>query len=391
MKRFIKKCLVCILAVLCVAGMGLTALGASECFLTFSLMDKTKGAFTDDVIITMTNTDASTKLKYEYTMRSGDYLSDITICGNVKYGKYTIALKYASNSDFVILNTDGTAIGDFTADSTEHTFAWTVKSISDEPSTKPGDNASDKVTGTSATDTSIAEGKELWDAFVESVSVFDTEPDSYATIHTVFGNTSKVLLDFYVEICHRAGLEKTADDFNAMPFVERYLWKVSYLSPTHSLEHAGSLLYEHTKTLDMWNAKIASVGRYGHDEMLINSGAEVQAEAYKALMEWQYYYYIDNGVLYNFLMSSETDVSSSPSAEKPEETATTSPTVTPTPSPSPTPAPSIAPSEEPNTGIWGGVGTLLKDNIITIVIILVLLAAVIGVILYRRSKAVDKE
>ena len=42
-------------------------------------------------------------------------------------------------------------------------------------------------------------------------------------------------------------------------------------------------------------------------------------------------------------------------------------------------------------GIWGNTISLIKDNAITIAVLLILVGATIGVVIYRKRKAIDDD
>ena len=239
MKGFKKRIITLFLTMLCVLSMSITAFaaevtptgetGAEDCRLTFSLTDKTNGIFIDDITITLLNTE--TNVEYTYTMTSADYLFGITVGGNVKQGNYNIALNYASKGQFTVQNADGTPISSFTADSTAHTFDWEV--ISNESTTK-NDTQENTATDNTATETFIVdtgneEADKLWSAFLDSVSIIETD-SKYSQILKIVQDTADFNAGYYANITNRS-----KDEYLEMTPFEQFLWYSTYILPVNAI------------------------------------------------------------------------------------------------------------------------------------------------------------
>lgn len=386
MKGFKKRIITLFLTMLCVLSMSITAFaaevtptgetGAEDCRLTFSLTDKTNGIFIDDITITLLNTE--TNVEYTYTMTSADYLFGITVGGNVKQGNYNIALNYASKGQFTVQNADGTPISSFTADSTAHTFDWEV--ISNESKTK-NDTQDNTATDNTATETFIVdtgndEADELWGAFLDSVSIIETD-SKYSQILKIVQDTADFNAGYYANITNRS-----KDEYLEMTPFEQFLWYSTYILPVNAITSSDYDTY--CGTVAKWNANAVGIPY----NWLTTYGTSEMADAYRALMEWDYKYFTEHGAVMNFitgktsLENDDLDVLTTedangndgdPTKEEIEELM------------------EEEKATEEDKGIWGDTVSLIKDNAITIAILLILVGATIGVVIYRKRKAIDDD
>lgn len=386
MKGLKKRIITLFLTMLCVLSMSITAFaaevtptgetGAEDCRLTFSLTDKTNGIFIDDIEITLLNTE--TNVEYTYTMTSADYLFGITVGGNVKQGNYNIALNYASKGQFTVQNADGTPISSFTADSTAHTFDWEV--ISNESTTK-NDTQDNTATDNTATETFIVdtgndEADELWGAFLDSVSIIETD-SKYSQILKIVQDTADFNAGYYANITNRS-----KDEYLEMTPFEQFLWYSTYILPVNAITSSDYDTY--CGTVAKWNANAVGIPY----NWLTTYGTSEMADAYRALMEWDYKYFTEHGAVMNFitgktsLENEDLDVLTTedangndgdPTKEEIEELM------------------EEEKATEEDKGIWGDTVSLIKDNAITLAILLILVGATIGVVIYRKRKAIDDD
>lgn len=386
MKGFKKRIITLFLTMLCVLSMSITAYaaevtptgetGAEDCRLTFALTDKTNGIFIDDIEITLLNTE--TNVEYTYTMTSADYLFGITVGGNVKQGNYNIALNYASKGQFTVQNADGTPISSFTADSTAHTFDWEV--ISNESTTKndtQGNAATENTTTeTFIVDTGNEEADELWSAFLDSVSVIETD-SKYSQILKIVQDTADFNAGYYANITNRS-----KDEYLEMTPFEQFLWYSTYILPVNAITSSDYDTY--CGTVAKWNANAVDIPY----NWLTTYGTSEMADAYRALMEWDYKYFTEHGAVMNFitgktsLENDDLDVLTTedangndgdPTKEEIEELM------------------EEEKATEEDKGIWGDTVSLIKDNAITLAILLILVGATIGVVIYCKRKAIDDD
>lgn len=387
MKGLKKRIITLFLTMLCVLSMSITAFAAEDkpkkedtpkkeekvakdCRLTFNLTDKTNGIFIDDITITLMNIE--TNVEYTYTMTSADYLFGITVGGNVKQGNYNIALDYASKGQFTVQNANGTPISSFAADSTAHTFDWEV--ISNE-STAKNDTQGNAATDNSTTETFIAdtgnkEADELWGAFLDSVSIIETD-SKYSQILKIVQDTADFNAGYYANVTNRS-----KDEYLEMTPFEQFLWYSSYILPVNAITSSDYDTY--CGTVAKWNANAVGIPY----NWLTTYGTSEMADAYRALMEWDYKYFTEHGAVMNFitgktsLENDDLDVLTTEDANGNDGDPTKE---------------EIKELKEENKGIWGDAVSLIKDNAITIAILLIFVGATIGVVIYRKRKAIDDD
>lgn len=388
MKGLTKKIITLFLTMLCVLSMSITAFaaevtptgetGAEDCRLTFSLTDKTNGIFIDEITITLLNNE--TNVEYTYTMTSADYLFGITVGGNVKQGNYSIALNYASKEQFTVQNADGTPISSFTADSTEHTFNWEV--VSNESTEKPKDDTQSNTANNNSTadafvaDTGNEEADALWNAFLDSVSVIETD-NKYSQILKVVQDTADFNAGYYEKATN-----KSKDEYLQMTPFEQFLWYSTYILPINAITSSDYDTY--CGTVAKWNANAVGIPY----NWLTTYGTQEMADAYRALMEWDYKYFTEHGAVMNFITgkssieeNNDLDVLSSEDANGNDD------------DPTKEEIEKLMEEENGDTdkGIWGNTISLIKDNAITIAVLLILVGATIGVVIYRKRKAIDDD
>jgi hypothetical protein len=355
----------------------------NDCRLTFSVIDKTNGIFTEEIKIIMMN--INTYVEYNYTVTSAEYLFGITVGGYVKQGEYKIALNYANKDQFVVQNPDGTPIDSFIANSEAHTFNWVIVSKSGDES--PQKSESDTQSDYYNAKTDNPEADEVWNNFLKSVSVFETD-SKYAGVLKYYETTKNNFARTFAEMIEG----KTEEDYLNMTPFERFLWYATYVRP---ISASRSKTYEvYFGSIDKWNSNVIG-GTYG---ILKNQGAREQAEAYKKLMEWQYNYFMQNGEMYNFMTGkSSIEENSKLEPVKPDNSnkLDQDPTIEEIKEEFGEEIQKLVEKEMNSTkadkGIWSDTIALLKSNALTIVILLILVGATIGVVIYRKRKAIDDD
>ena len=139
-----------------------------------------------------------------------------------------------------------------------------------------------------------------WDAFLEVVAVMETDP-AYSTIIKVYENTETVYSQHYQTV-----LGRNAQEYIDLTSFEKFLWYSTYITP--AIINANTSDYEtYFGTLAKWNSNVVG-NTY---QLLKNQGATEQAEAYKTLMEWQYNFFVEHGMMYNFI-TQQTSVEENP-------------------------------------------------------------------------------
>lgn len=358
----------------------------NDCRLTFSVIDKTNGIFTEEIKISMMN--INTYVEYNYIVTSAEYLFGITVGGYIKQGEYKIALNYASKDQFIVQNADGTPIDSFIANSDAHTFDWVIVGKGGDDSSQKGEKDTEVDENSGKIDN--PEADELWKNFLKSVSVLETD-SKYLAILKLYETSKTSFARTYVKIYE----DKTEEDFYNMTPFERFLWYTTYGRPVSA---SRSETYEvYFGSIDKWNSNVIG-STY---KFLKNQGATEQAEAYKKLMEWQYNYFMQNGEMYNFMSgkSYKTYIEANHKIELSKSDDTSKhdqdPTIEENKEEFEEEIQKLI-EEEKNTtktkkGIWSDTIALLKSNTLTIVILFILVGATIGVVIYRKRKAIDDD
>ena len=235
-----------------------------------------------------------------------------------------------------------------------------------------------------ATDTSAEkrEAERLWKSFLEATAVIETD-EQYKPILDVADRKAHAHVagsDF------ESGTGASRDVFVNMTAYERFLWYFTYVRP-YGMVMVGDY-QTYCSSLENWNSKTLGdlyylIESYGNEEML---------SAYRALMEWDYDYFLAHGAVYCFMEGKNsnelkrsagvlTSVSAKPSADE-----------------------SVSSDEQENDAVptdgakqtksqtaWGNVAILVKENAFSISLLLVLAGVGAAALIYRKRREARME
>ena len=146
------------------------------------------------------------------------------------------------------------------------------------------------------------EADAVWVPFLNSMSTVEED----ATIMEVADSMTSFCAGYYEEI---TGKEKA--EYVNMSTLDKVLWWHTYVIPANATTSGDYNTY--FSSVNQWNLRVAD-SAYG---MLENDKLTEQADAYRALMEWQYNYFMKYGTMYNF-MTGKTLAEENPSFEVPD-------------------------------------------------------------------------
>ena len=153
----------------------------------------------------------------------------------------------------------------------------------------------DTVSTTYDAETIKAQASIEWGIFLDCVAIMETD-EKYAAILETYETTADVLSKYYEIVTGRDAQEYL--DFSSY---EKFLWYTTFINPANI---ANTTDYEtYFSSLAKWNSNVVG-STY---KLLQNQGAHEQAEAYLALMEWQYEYFIEYGMMYNFITQQSSE------------------------------------------------------------------------------------
>lgn len=346
-----------------------------DCLIDFVITDKTNGVIIDDITVSMMNIDTSVDVaEYEKKITSADYLFGFPVKQSVKYGTYNIAINFPSKDKFKVENADGTQISSFTASSETHTFNWVIVPIAGTTTTtttkktNEGSEAAEieRFTGT----INDEEAEKLWKDFLAAVAPL--EAGEYSSILKIVSDTAEFNAKYFETITKRS-----KDEYMNMNNFEKFLWYSTYILPVNGITSADYDTY--CGSLAKWNANTVGIPY----NWFVTYGTSEMADTYKALMEWDYQFYLKNGGVMNFITgrtsldNSDLDVLSSEDGNG-NNTDPTEDEIG-----------DLIKKEE--RGIWSNTTDLIKGNAITLIILLILVGATIAVVVYRKRKAIDDD
>lgn len=162
-----------------------------------------------------------------------------------------------------------------------------------------------------------------------------------------------------------------------MTLFEQFLWTSTYLLPVGSITSSSYETY--CGSIDKWNAHSVDMPY----RWLTTYGTQEMADAYRALMEWDYNYFIENGAVMNFITgktSLENKDLNIVSKDNPNGNGG---------DPSQEEIDKIRDEimGEEDKSIEGNAKNFIKDNMVIIVLLLILIGVTVGVIIYCKRKA----
>ena len=338
--------------------------------LTVYLHDQTGGAFQDAINVSV----AGWKPQYGYTFHLAE--GERLINAEVVQGGYNLAINFVSKGEYLILHADGSKISSWKIEDDTFVEHWFIVPASAEGEAVTGEAESvDADLNISAEQ--YAEAKALWVDFLQKTTPLkEKEENGEAETSTVLRE-----VEFYDYIAsYYAGVTgRDREEYLNMSLYERYLWWCTYIYPQKC--------YRSEYDLSEWNSYTIE-GMYSSLKYYEKSNE--MAEAYKKLMEWQYYYVREHGEFFSFVdvfgLDAEIDVTEETTATSAEASEETTAEIT-------TAAPDITEvteaTTEAETSIWDGFFNALKDNIFSICLGVVLVIAIIIFIVYTKKKNID--
>lgn len=386
MKLFVKKIAPVALAMLCLLSMSVTAFATpvedpegeeNQCCLSFIVTDSTHGIFMDDITITLLGMEKGRE--YTFAVTNADYLFGFTVGGMVEPDDYNVALNYDSKGSgtYTVQNEDGSAIKTISADGGELALRWVVVYNGEANATEPQESTADDYVA----DTDNEEANAVWNAFLGAIAPIETD-SRYSSILKTTKSTAAFDAKYYEK-----ATGNSADEYLNMTPFEQFLWYATYVDPVNAIT-AGDYDYN-CGSVENWLAHGVSVSY----NLLKTFASAEMLEAYEELMVWDYNYFLETGSVYNFLTGKGSN-EENPVVDVPDPGDVTTEPVEPEepvvePSAPAQPSEPVEPEEE--GGIWDDTKDAIKDNMITIAILVILAGALVGIIVYRKKKTIDDE
>ncbi len=216
-------------------------------------------------------------------------------------------------------------------------------------------------------DTGNTQADELFNNFLEKASAITTEGYAY------YFDYYRILSDYYtsrfVTVC-----KGTEEEWKNKDTFEQYLWDLTYVAPLEALT-----IYSWDELMGDHGFFRESIIGYSYEEYSKKIDKDF-GEAYLALMEWQYNYLEENNAIYNFMTGEdslgntkidEMDMGEQQKAEESKEESKKETSVK---------------EESVEESILDDTTDSAKPVWLILGILGVLVVAIIGVIIYRKSK-----
>lgn len=134
-----------------------------------------------------------------------------------------------------------------------------------------------------------AEADTLWKNFLDEVSVVETD-NKYATILELVGDMAEFQSKYYATATNR-----DADEYVKMSDYEQLLWYSTYILPVNAATCSDYNTY--CGSVAKWDSNVVGNAHHWFEKY----GTQEMADAYRALMEWDYSFLMQTGSVYNFI------------------------------------------------------------------------------------------
>ncbi|BAL01895.1 hypothetical protein OBV_p-00400 (plasmid) [Oscillibacter valericigenes Sjm18-20] len=231
-----------------------------------------------------------------------------------------------------------------------------------------------KSTNVSSTSTDVpanADASEVYNTYMETAkamennSDFDTVFDFYKSMETEYAKR-------YVKYC-----KGTEEEWKSKSRFEQFLWYELYINPIMctQLENGYNTYF---KSVDVYHSNVTNT-MYS----MLSRIDQTQADAFRTITDWQYNYFTQNGAVYNFV-TGKTSLDENNELQKVTESEDTS-----SADPTQSEINDLVEQENGNKGVWSNTVIAIKNNALTIFILIVLVGALVTVIVRRKRKAID--
>ncbi|MCL2321815.1 MAG: hypothetical protein FWC47_06890 [Oscillospiraceae bacterium] len=355
-------------------------------YLSFNVTDKTNGEYIDDIKVVLKDIAAGNT--YEIVLgKDIDYTNITSVLANTTY---KITLEYPHSNEFIVCNSDGTVIDKFGATVDGYVFDWIVKSISDTQA-----NTTAKITEVSnskADDSTVKDGETLFKEFcgLMEKTESDTHWSNFYSVYDVYKYTESKQ---YATVC-----KGDTSDWLKLSDFDKSIWYETYIRLCNCIELSD---YDYFFGSD-GNFLNNTINNTYHNLTLFGDGS--QAEAYKSLMLWQYNYFLINAKFYDFVTNlNYIQINKDSTSKKVISQNQEQVNVTDSQTQSQTQIQEGIKEtvkdiftgnpiqSNPDKNIWGKTGEVIKSNITTIIIFIVLSSILGGVMLYRKRKTIEDE
>jgi len=348
---------------------------AAICALTISISDETGMEFGDDIDVEIV--DIAAGVRYGFKLDFENYLlgSDVNalVIANTTY---RVTLSYPSADRYTIYNRqDGTVIDRFAATESGYTADWVIRKT---------DEASGQTIVALRANSGNEEADAMFQAFYDAVKHIDGN-EAWRGFYLTYDVYEKTHAERYVQFC-----SGTEEEWFAKSFFERFLWHETYLR-TLGYIALGNYDWFFSSEKAFVDNTIGNAYR-----SLNTHGDGTEAEAYKTLMLWQYEYFLSHGTVFNFLTGMDYfesvygAVPVNPIADGEDEVRQGHGDA-----PELMGGAALSDTNElvnsAGSGIWDKTISEIKGNLVTLGLLLVTLAALVGVIVYRRRRAIRQE
>ncbi len=308
---------------------------------------------TEPIIVKLYHKKTKEEIKFEFNKQM--YKNNEVLQQGIKQGTYSIKITGLNSSKYMLYTQEENRFGD-TLEATKDRYRLQLivkkvdENISDEPAYSQGIKKQ-------ITDKYDEEADKLWRSFRLSLIAAKDDPNFESIINTVNSRESQIASDYEII----TGNDKS--EYINMNIVTKFALYSAYVSPaSYSLSGDFDTYFG---SLDKFESYTVGT-TYNMLKQLEDTNVE---QTYRALMQWQYQYFSEHGLMYDFLENSayNEDEFIIKQEIQPEV------------------------KEVKKKGIWDDTIDAIKKHIVSICICLVLLLILLGIKLYKKHKTIDDE
>jgi len=336
---------------------------AGYCDVTFYLEDNTGGAFDNDITVTLSAMFSNKNYSFVLT-KDNSYGNALTYdAGSILPAIYIIDINFKNMSRYTIKNFNDTEIFMMPSVEGQYNFRWKIDSIGIDESAKD-------IVASFSVDDSVGEGHRLFNDFITAM-VHTINNPKWDGFYLYLTPSVEVHIKNYITHCGGTAEEwRVKSDFEKFVYYETYIRVMDILSTGSYNSFFGT---ENNFLNNVIHTMLHGLKSFG-------DGTE--AEAYKALMLWQYHNLVENGSIYDFVADNESPfldrnelVSQSIDQEQ-QELKTFINDV----------AEALAVDTTDAPGIWDNtISVFKKTSTVVMIIILAVLTSCLAIVVYNRK------
>lgn len=341
---------------------------AEICNVSFLVKDNTDNGYSGNIKVIMTDTNSDKKFEYVLTRGNswgGSNIPKYSIDGDTTYNVALSGMK----SGFKMVNQDGSEIKQFNANA-DIELKWKIISVSSENITvkEDSENTNSNIAISEQIQTGNEEADKMFNEFMQTIQFIKTDDNwkNFLESYELYADSGAVSNS--EEYVKATGGKK--EDYMKLSSFDKFVYYETYIRMAQYLSFGNWERYYGSKE----NFDRNVIGTTVNYMKITEVDSTVVADAYKKLMDWQYEYIYKNNAPYDFIAGKDfiqTKNENNGSQNSIEQTENKT---------------DGNKENETKSGIWDGSVSVIRENLFSIIIAVILAGGIGILILYRKKR-----